>query len=192
MKLYYTGAKIYLTAQINKEKSLGGFPSITPIPNSQLGNLFSNISSYTLQNEIMSVIGVVLKNETGLDLSNVSFYFNLPEVVVGEYQIAAVNLSIDSNGRYYMEEIGNSNSLPYYATFYSANGVENAIDLGPIQSNGMLGLWIKRIVTFNSKTDDQLWEDFINGVQDINKENITLVFEYDESDIDSSDSSSSA
>jgi hypothetical protein len=185
LKLYYTSSRSYLGQQGKANQSLGGFPSSSPVPNSQLGNLFSSITSYTKQNEITEVIGLILKNEDDNDVENLQFYFDLPENMVAKFEIAAVALQLNSKNQYYMEELSNSQSLPTYAEFHEADGLSNAVSLGILQADQMLGVWIKRTVTFSVKTDDQLWEDYLNNVEIVNKENVRLKFIYDQSIIDS-------
>lgn len=189
LQLLYTGARSYLGQQNKAQFSLGGYPSSNVIHNSEQGALFSNVSPYGIQNEIRNVIAVILKNNGDTQLSNVEFYFNIPETAICKYEIAAVALTLNSKGEYIMEEIGNNQSLPYNATFYEANGQEGAVDLGPLASGAMLGLWIKRTIDFTSKTDDELFEDFKNGVEQVNKEIIELVF--NETVVEESSSSSS-
>lgn len=176
MKLYYTGSKTYLGTQQKKEFSLGGFVSSSIVPNSQLGNLFSDITKYTKGNEVTEVIGIILKNETGSAVSDILFNFSLPENLVASYQIAAVQLSQDSDGNYYMEEISNQYSLPYYATFYSADDSDNKVNLGSLLADGMLGLWIKRTVTFTASDCNQLFDDYKEGVESATQEQIGLLF----------------
>jgi hypothetical protein len=175
MKLYYTGSKIYLGTQPQKEFSLGGFVSSSIVPNGQFGNLFSDITKYTEGNELTEVIGLVLKNGTGNAVNDILFNFTLPENSSASYQIAVVQLAQDSNGNYYMEEISNQYSLPYYATFYDA---VSQINLGSLLVDGMLGIWIKRTVTFTASDCDQLFEDFKAGTVPETKEQVGLVFDW--------------
>ena len=188
LKLYYTGPKTYLGTQKNPESSLGGYPSVSLVPNEYQGNVFGDISLYTKHNEITTVIGLILKNELDLDLSNVSFYFDLPSGIISTYKVAAVSMSQDSDSQYYMEEIPNQNASPVYATFHEADGLVNAVDLGPIESGKMIGIWLKRIVSDTIKTDDELYDDFVDESDAATTENIGLNFVYDESDIESSSS----
>lgn len=188
LKLYYSGPRQYLGTQSKPNQSLGGFPSVTPVPNSQQGSLFSAITSYTKQNEIIEVIGLILKNEDDHDVEDLQFYFDLPENPIASFEIAAVALQLNSKNQYYMEELSNPQSLPYYSEFHQANGLENAVSLGNLQAGQMLGLWIKRTVSFSIKTDDELWDDYLNNVTLVNKEDIGLRFIYDQSIIDSSSS----
>jgi hypothetical protein len=186
LKLYYTGPRSYLAVQQKPSYSLGGYPSSSIVPNGQNGSLFSEVSSYTKQNEITEVIGLILKNEDE-DIEDLQFYFDLPDNCIGQYQIAVVALSKDSKDQYIMEEIGNSESLPYYAKFHDALK-DSPVGLGPLAQNGMLGVWIKRSITFSIKDDEQVWNDYLNLVVDVNKESIGLKFTYDQSIIESSSS----
>jgi hypothetical protein len=192
MKLYYTGSKTYLGTQQKKEFSLGGFVSASIVPNNQLGNLFSDITKYTKGNEITEVIGIVLKNELDGTASDIVFNFDIPEDAVASYEIAAVQLSQDGNGNYYMEEISNQYALPYYATFYSADDGDNKVNLGSLISGGMLGLWIKRKVSFTASDCDQLFIDFKAGTEVGTKEQIGLIFDWTLIGEESSSSSGSS
>lgn len=176
LKLYYTGCKTYNTPQINKNMSLGGFPSSTPIQNSVLGNLFSSISSYSKENEVKETIGLILKNTGTTDINNILFWFDVPEGSGAIYQVAAVSLAQNSKGEYYMEDISNSYSLPYQAEFYDSNNEEESVSLGELKAGEMIGLWIKREVMSLIKTDSELWEDYKNSVQSVTKETVTLNF----------------
>lgn len=190
LRLYYSGSRTYLGTQGKKELSLGGFPSSTVVPNDQQGNLFSSITPYAIQNELREVVALILKNESDSELSNIEFYFSVPENAVGKFQIAAVALSLDSKNQYLMEEISNNQSLPYGSEFHEATGAENAVSLGPLGANKMLGLWIKREIEATVKTDDQMWTDYINETVIPNKETISLMF--NETIVEDSSSSSSS
>lgn len=189
IRLFYTNSKNYQDSQQKPEFSLGGYLSSTLVPNGEQNSLFDEISPLSIQNEIRNIIGLILKNEGDDDLSNIQFYFDIPENSQGQFQIAAVSLSLDSKNQYVMELLPNNQSLPYYADFHDADGIDNAVSLGPLKAGGMLGLWIKRTIDFTAKTDDDLWTDFQNAVVAINKELIGLIF--NEIIIEESSSSSS-
>ena len=191
IKLYYSNSKIYLTEQKNPSESLGNFPSSSVVPNNYMSNLFSMISQLTIENDTQEVIGVFLKNEEGVDISDLTLYFDYPENSQSKIEVAAVTPSQDSEGRHYIESIPNMNSLPYDATFYEADGVENKVNLGDLEADAYLGLWFKR--TLNSgliKTCDELYTDFENDSTPEEVEDISLVFGWDEDESSSSSSSS--
>jgi hypothetical protein len=178
LKLYYSGPRSYLAIQQKPNYSLGGYVSSSIVPNNQNGSLFSEISAFTKQSETIEVIGLILKNDGIEDINNIQFYFNFPDGVIGQYQIAAVALSKNSKDEYMMEEVSNSQSLPYYAEFYDANGIANKVNLGDLEAGAMIGLWFKRQVNFNINVDDNLWNDYLNQVQKVNKESIGLIFDW--------------
>lgn len=146
MYFYYTGSKQYLAPQGKKEYSLGGYVSSTKVPNSELGKLFQGISLLTIEKGTRSIIGLVLKNETSVDVENLRLYFTRPDDAFCNFEIAVLALTSNSKGEYYMEEIANNESLPYNATFYSADGIGNSKLLGSLPAGGMLGLWLKRSI----------------------------------------------
>lgn len=180
MQLLYTGASIYNQAQTKKEYSLGGFVSSTVIPNSQLGNLFSMVSKYMIENDLFDIIAVVLKNDSLDKNYNINIWFEPPTGNHCDFEIAPVALSQDSNGYYYMEQLSNNQSLPYNAIFYSCNGQINAMDIGDLDSLEMMGLFIKRkinVTNTNLLNDDTTLNDnFNNGVVLSPKEDVVLKF----------------
>jgi len=146
MYFYYTGAKQYLGQQGKKEYSLGGFVSQNRISNNEIGNLFSQVSLYDIEKKLRNIIGIVLKNESGVDISDLRLWFESPANAYCKFEVAAVALAKDSKNQYYMEELANNESLPYNATFHSANGQSSSVLIGDLVADGMIGLWIKRTV----------------------------------------------
>lgn len=185
-KLYYSGANSYLGIQKRPENSLGGYVSQNIVPNGQLGNLFSMISEYTIDNEKISIIGLFIKNEGLVTENDVTLYFNYPENCNVKLEVAAVIPAQDTNGGYYIESIVNGESLPYDGVFYEADGQENAVNLGNIEAGKYLGIWLKRSILSTVKlTDQQLYDNFKEGTVLSKKEEISMIIE-DESDHDSS------
>jgi hypothetical protein len=182
MQLLYTGASTYNTAQKKKEYSLGGFISSTVVPNAQLGNLFSLVSKYAIENDSFEVIALALKNDSLDKYYSVNIWFELPTGNYCDFEIAVVTLSQDTNDYYYMETLINNQSLPYNATFYSCNGQANAIDIGDLDSSGMVGLFIKRkINTTNTallNDNTTLNDNYNNGVVLSQKEDVALKFSW--------------
>ena len=76
MKLYYTGAPIKNIPQGNPNQSLGGFKSSTLVPNARKNALFSDISMEQYNEGDRELRGLILKNETGAVVSNITAYFN--------------------------------------------------------------------------------------------------------------------
>ena len=160
MRLYYTTTADPLTPQNKKNVSLGGYQSSTVIPNDELNNLFGDITPFGLNRNKAQYIGIMLKNETGGDLTDIMFHFNYPENCYYKLEIAAITPTLDSEGNYVIEHIDTQYSKPYTATFVEANGSDNAVNLGNLANNGLLGLFIKR--TFDISAVNEDYSDYIS------------------------------
>src|SRR6056297_1769049 len=102
MKFYYTttaGTEEEGYSRQEPERSLGGFRSGTPVPNGQLNSLSGDISKYTEEQVKDEYIALILKNETGGDITGINVYFTFPEGSYSKFEIAAVDLNVDSEGR---------------------------------------------------------------------------------------------
>lgn len=159
MKLYYTTTAGENQVVTDPRLSLGGYQSATLVGNNVFDNLFSEISLHTLSRvetlDQPEYIGLILRNETEEDVENLWIWFEYPEDCYCELLIAAVDLN--SSGA--MENISSRHSQPLYATFYEADGVENAVPLGTILREEMVGLWICRRLKTNildTLTDNSL------------------------------------
>ena len=75
MRFYYTGAINFDGSQENQNASLGGYKSSSFVPNSRKNALFSEISYQEQKNGSDEIRGVVLKNETGATINDLSLYF---------------------------------------------------------------------------------------------------------------------
>ncbi len=148
LKLYYTTTKGQDEIQSRFDKSLGGYKSSSLVKNDDFDNFFSEISNYTLNNEGQSqYIGLILKNEDlQNDKTNVNVWFEYPENCYSKLEVAAVDLSLDTEGNYFMENIPKQTAMPVYADFYEADGELNKQDLGTIQAGESIGIWLKRTV----------------------------------------------
>jgi len=149
MTLYYTTAQAEDVANKKIDYSLGGFKSSTRVPSGLLGNLFSEISLYTLDKLQDEYIALMLKNETGSDITGVSLWFEYSvdglsaKTNLANFQVAAVTPSVTDNS---IETITSKFEKPYVGTFYNADGASNAVSLGGILKNKCIGLWIKRSI----------------------------------------------
>ena len=140
MRLYYTTITFDGDTQGKSEYSLGGFKSVTPIQNDLLGNLFSEISLYGIEKNSKEYIALILRNETGAEVDDVSIWFDYPLNTIVKLEVAPVAYTTQ------MEAVMTVNSQPFNATFYEANGHANAINIGNLGINGMVGLWFKRFI----------------------------------------------
>jgi len=145
MKLYYTVASAQNDFQTKPSLSLGGYKSSTPLPNGVLGNLFSDISMYTVKNNFGNkYIGLILVNEDSEEHADVNFWFVYPTSCSSLFRVALVDLAVGDDGIPYMEHIPDNNSKPLYATFNEVDGEANKINIGTLASGEMLGIWIER------------------------------------------------
>ena len=154
MRLFYTGATALDRPQENPNISLGGFKSSTVIPNGRKNALFSDIDYVQKHEGLFDIRGVVLKNETGAQVANITLYFDPDPNPTATYEIIAVTVA--ANGS--MESINDGKSLPYVGTFVSATGVANKVTLATtLADKGLIGLWVKRtIVKQNHATCEEL------------------------------------
>ena len=145
MKLYYTSITGESQIQNNPQLSLGGYKAASPLPNDAFDNMFSEISQFMLSKiPEDEFIALVLKNETGAEADNLWLWFSYPDGCYSKYLVAAVDMTVDANGVLQMEHVPNRTSKPLYADFYEANGQANAVEIGTVPINGMVGIWIQR------------------------------------------------
>lgn len=162
MYLYYTNITGNELVQSKPQLSLGGFKSSTRLTNSQLLNLFGDISQLSInQFNGNQYRGLVLKNELGVSATDVYLWFVYPADKYCKLRVAAVNMVLDSEGHYQMEHIDNVNSKPLYAEFFEADGKDNKVGLGDIASGEQIGIWIER---------EFMIDDIILGEQDVYEE----------------------
>ena len=179
MKIYYTNAFKGNEPQNEAVNSLGGYVSNSEVPNDLMGNLFSSISPNFIEKNYREIKGIILKNDEGIKITDVLLYFTVLEAIICKYRIAAVALAEDDCGKY-MEKLENSRALPYSATFYEADGVGNAINVGDLEIGGMIGLWVERTIKEGeSETDwDALYDLFTAGTKLEVKESATLTVDW--------------
>jgi hypothetical protein len=139
MNIYYTTSQGTDTIQVKHELSLGGYKSSTQVQNDVFGNIIQEASIRSLEKQTPYYIGLIMKNETGLSLTDVLFWFEYPADGLVKLEIAATDLS--STGA--IERIPTQYSKPIYATFYEANGEENSVSLGNLSIDEEIGIWLK-------------------------------------------------
>lgn len=159
MKLYYTTSAGQDQVQTEPPKSLGGYRSATLLPNGKLNSIFGEISKYTISKGLNEYIGLILKNTSGGDVTDILIWFDVPSDSYSSYELAAVNLAADVDGTLAMETIGDRNSQPLVGVFADATGDGNKQNVGDIVDTEMIGLWFKRIINTDNIDTDK--EDFI-------------------------------
>lgn len=130
MMLFLTGASSSLTnsggmPQDDPMKSLGGYVSISPVPNAALNSLFDLVSLKSIKEKTRETIAIALINKLNKPVSDVNLKIVSGQDSVCSFKIAAV--SLDEN--YCMEHISNRYSQPIMAEFYDATFNPGSVDV---------------------------------------------------------------
>lgn len=177
MRLYYTNISIQDGEQKQPHLSLGGFISSTVVPNNSYSNIFGDISCYSVAENKEEYAVIALKNETGVEATNVTIYITYPENCQQKIELAFV--AFNANGE--MEIVNSQYDAPYNAEFHDVEGIENAVNIGNISIDGYIGIWFKRIIDVAAYTDQYSDESLAaNGNPLEADENIVLSIIYNE------------
>ena len=130
MMLFLTGASSSLAnsggmPQDDPMKSLGGYVSISPVPNAALNSLFDLVSLKSIKEKAKETIAIALINKLSNPVSDVSLKIVRGQESVCSFKVAAV--SLDEN--YCMEHINNRYSQPMLAEFYDATFNPGSVDV---------------------------------------------------------------
>lgn len=130
MMLFLTGASSSLAnsggmPQDDPMKSLGGYVSISPVPNAALNSLFDLVSLKSIKEKTKETIAIALINKLSKPVSDVNLKIVSGQDSVCSFKIAAV--SLDEN--YCMEHISNRYSQPIMAEFYDATFNPGSVDV---------------------------------------------------------------
>lgn len=160
MKFYYTTTGEPNSDQSKPYLSLGGFRSGSLVPNDSFSNLFGELSTKVVTDDLPEYIGLMLHNDTGSDVTGVKLWFVIPENSYSIYRVAGVIPTTNGDGDKYIEEIPSKNSKPMYATFQSA-GVGSELDIGDITADDVVGVWIQRelLQDFIKSDSEQCYEE---------------------------------
>ena len=184
MKIYYTGADSFNAVQKDKDKSLGGYLSQTQVPNDLIGNLFGDVSMYTIDKSLRETRALIVHNDSGGALVNFSIHFDKLTGSLGLFEVAAVLLTLDGNGELYMEKIDNIRATPYVGDFVEADTVANKQLISASLADGAyVGLWLRRSI--DSKTDatqfncDTLWAAHLAEEEQVIKGQVDTTLSWD-------------
>lgn len=142
MRFYYTVVSQPDIPQSDPASSLGGFKSSSAVPNADFGNLFSDVSSFTIQNGKSEYIGLILENILEETFNNLKIWIETPEDAVCSYRMAIGELSDDGE----LELIPTINSKPFVAEFQSTSKEESIEIDGEFAPGSQVGVWIERSV----------------------------------------------
>lgn len=181
MKLFYTVISGQDAQQSSPSLSLGGFKSSSVVPNDSYNSLFSDISSYSIQKNLVEYIGLILQNTFQTGVTNISLW--IPEVKSNICKIRLAIVELTPEGE--MEAIPTINSKPVYAEFYETSE-DNKFQIEDfvLQPEGMLGLWLER--SFNEESEeflmrnncDYLYSNIDNKKNTSEKVSLKINFDY--------------
>lgn len=187
MQLYYSGASNFEESQRDINLSLGNYISSDIIPNDQLNKIIRAVSELVKSKNDKQVFMLILKNTTASTVTDVTVHSVYPQNEeledIGKYklELAFVSPATDSEGNPVFEKIVAPNSLPVTATFAEYNRVDNAVNIGNIDSGSTVGIWFKVTtvdVNVAPKTDAELYEEYLAGTNLDTQEEITLSISY--------------
>lgn len=147
ISLLYTGALVANQQQLRGASSIGGYTSITPIPNGRLNSLFSDICYYQQENTECRLISILIGD---IAVENVKIWIENTDPLIS-YELALIFPTIDSCGNKCFEKLTKSSDIPLYGNFIPVNSEDAHIYLGSIIAGQVIGLWIKRIYDRNTQ-----------------------------------------
>lgn len=184
LKFYYTGAGEHLGSETSPQQSLGGYISSKLVPNDALNVLFGEITLLTLQRNNRLIRGVAIKNEGNEIAEDVEIWFQYPnEDRHTKFKIAAQVPVSDSCGDPILEKVPNQNAKPYNLTFYEADGEINKVNVGDIQPDEYLGIFLQREFLSSAVKfpDCEVLDQQYTNDEDLPKEEtVTMVIKYNE------------
>lgn len=215
IKLYYTGAGSFNTAQTLASKSLGGFISNTAVPNGVVNSLFPPLSlmEFYSQKKTTQYIGLGLylfffDKEQAYDKINLKFKLlyneeNEPEAEFFKncfkYKVGLGPVSGDSTNGYYIEKISVGAKPLYMLQDFQTLEFDTEVQFNDIDLNeGGVGVWLSR--AFDPKQfkeqfgfDSEYWEknDKLSNLDFILNLNVDFEGIDEESSSDSGEESSS-
>lgn len=160
LQIYYTISSGLGDVQKQPSLSLGGYKSSTIVKNAEYNNIFGEISIYTMLKNLKEYIGLILVNEGDVGASNIRLHFVYPEGCQTLWKVAATDMSQDVEGVELIERVATRTTKPFYATFYEADGEENAVDLGSLESGQSMGIWFERSLAVTDSGITQAEYDF--------------------------------
>lgn len=186
MQLFYTGASSYLGTQNDPFQSLGGYISNSLVPNNQVNNIFGDLSWQNVRNKKVATRGLILKNTTGFDCTDVLFGYEYPAAPAATFKLEVAFVSINQNQ---IERIVNGESSPIMAVFEEANilpsGPDNSLDVGALANNVMIGLWLRLTPllpltppAFNTVDDQITWWKNVSDPDNSSLQTINIKIKY--------------
>lgn len=165
MRLLFSGADNYMVPQKDSNRSLGGQMSNTPIPNSKLNAIFTDLSKNMTKGS-KNTYAIFLFNDsdkTYLDVNIQQIYQNYNGKDVNEcvFRFAVV----EPNDKGSIELIGNNLEEPYYADFFEpiTKREQAYITFTASAIKGETLTFLGKTFTTSGHNYDTLIPDFINA-----------------------------
>lgn len=142
ISLYYTGSDSYLKEQKNPNQSLGGFVSKSLVPSNLLEAFFSDISNFSIQNDLTEIKMFALKNETLNTIEDIMMYIVPKENSISKVSFSVIQPNSQNCGtgcEYYFEKISSIRDMPVHSqNFYDCTSFKpsNRIELATPASLG--------------------------------------------------------
>lgn len=144
MILLYTGAPIPEQTQENPAVSLGGYISITPVPNSISENLFDKVTKQELVTKQRQTRIIAIKNTTEAVVTNIEIWI-VSDSSVFEYKMIGLIPTLDvSCNKYYFEKLSSDKQLPLTGTPTVYDEQSNSLDHASLDDQSYLGIVIVR------------------------------------------------
>lgn len=140
MMLYLTGAdnslaKSEVNPQNDPNRSLGGYISSTPVPNSAMNALFDLVSSRTLEKKPKETIALGLINKFEQPVKDVEIRMVVDKETIADFKVGAVEVSSET---YSMEQIPNRYQEPMLSELHDASFMRASVEF-EIQRGGVKG-----------------------------------------------------
>ena len=144
LSILYTGGLLANQQQSIGTSSMGGYISLTPIPNGRANSLFSDTCYYQKNTTECRLIGI----KAQAAVTSLQIWINNQDPLVS-YEVAVVAPTADVCGDLCFEKLSKSSDIPLYAVFTETN-INTPIIIGNLVVNQIIGLWIKRTYDSNS------------------------------------------
>jgi hypothetical protein len=192
LKLYYTGAVKFDKPQLDPIRSLGGYISASEIPNGLIGNMYGDISKFTVQQGKAEIRVIAVKNTAGVAKTGLKCYFTYPndggsptpvDTNDCEFEVGFAAPTADDCGDLMTESISNIYAVPYTVTMEADKvGVGSSLAIGTLDAGDYVCIFIRRKIKAAAqlpKSDDDLLAIMEGTLTLITIEDISLTFAWD-------------
>lgn len=180
MKLLYTNASQFNGVQENGVISFGGFISSSQVPLDYQESLFSEMTGYTLAGEVLESKAIALYNDSPHKAENLKIDYQLEKILPAKFSIGFTIPNKTENGEYFVEKLPNARVRPRNINFVSLNSENNEINIGSLNAQAYLGIWILREIDIDSL--NLLKEEKLEGYLSEKTSTLTISFYWNYAD----------